>query len=117
MALQDFEDLEKRQALYKAGRDKLGRQVVVFTLYNLGEKVDFERLLLYIIKVMDKVPLAPTIPSDGSLGQTTPHGRPCVSHPSRASHPSPFSVAATAVGRVARSWWKKSTRWSSARRT
>ncbi|ELR18936.1 RhoGAP domain containing protein [Acanthamoeba castellanii str. Neff] len=52
---EDFDDLEKRQALYKAGRDKLGRQVVVFTLYNLGEKVDFERLLLYIIKVMDKL--------------------------------------------------------------
>lgn len=47
--------MEKRQALYVGGKDNLGRQVVVFALYKLGEKVDFERLLLYIIKLMDKV--------------------------------------------------------------
>jgi hypothetical protein len=98
--LQDFRDMEQRQALYKAGRDKLGRQVVVFTLYNLGEKVDFERLLLYIIKVMDKVRLCAP-PFDGRMTFAGPS----------------FYYLFIFLTPCSCSWWRRSTPWCSARRT
>jgi len=85
LSSQDFHDFEKLRPLYTAGLDNLGRQVVVFALYALGEKVDFDRLLLYIIRVMDEVSQRPL---------------PLPSRPSRFMLPLPLFCSASAVGRT-----------------
>ncbi|GAM17457.1 hypothetical protein SAMD00019534_006320, partial [Acytostelium subglobosum LB1] len=51
-----YPDVESKNFLYKAGKDHLGRSVVVIIASNLPVKtMDMERVLLYTISVMDPV--------------------------------------------------------------
>eukprot|EP00466_Bigelowiella_natans_P009650 jgi/Bigna1/43726/e_gw1.83.15.1 len=52
----DLKDLEKYQFIYTSGEDSKGRPIVVFVASHLpAENVDMDRVLLYIIRVLDPV--------------------------------------------------------------
>ena len=52
----DLKDLERFKFIYTSGKDKKGRPIIVFVASHLpASNVDMDRVLLYIISVMDPV--------------------------------------------------------------